>query len=153
MLTAAALPTDAKVYTLKDVSSHDFVVEYAQHLKKTGKMEVPKWVDLCKTAPFKELAPYDEDFYYIRAASMARKIYLRAGIGVGAFRKIYGGSKDRGTRTEHFQKASGGLIRSILHNLEAMGVVEKMEDGGRKITKKGQKDLDLVATTLNPPTA
>ena len=59
--------TEAKVYTLKDVSSHDFVVEYAQHLKKTGKMEVPKWVDLCKTGPFKELAPYDEDFYYIRA--------------------------------------------------------------------------------------
>jgi ribosomal protein S19E (S16A) len=25
-------------------------------------MEVPKWVDLAKTGPFKELAPYDEDF-------------------------------------------------------------------------------------------
>jgi small subunit ribosomal protein S19e len=48
---------------------------------------------------------------------------------VGAFRKIYGGNKNRGTRTEHFQKASGGLIRSILHNLESMGVVAKMEDG------------------------
>ena len=56
------MPTADKVYTLKDVSSHDFVVEYAQHLKKTGKMEVPKWVDLAKTGPFKELAPYDEDF-------------------------------------------------------------------------------------------
>jgi ribosomal protein S19E (S16A) len=65
--TPPAMPTADKVYTLKDVSSHDFVVEYAQHLKKTGKMEVPKWVDLAKTGPFKELAPYDEDFYYIRA--------------------------------------------------------------------------------------
>ena len=40
-----------KVFTLKDVSSHDFVVEYAQHLKKTGKMDVPKWVDIAKTGP------------------------------------------------------------------------------------------------------
>jgi hypothetical protein len=66
--------TEAKVYTLKDVSSHDFVVEYAQHLKKTGKMEVPKWVDLCKTGPFKELAPYDEDFYFIRAGIYRRPL-------------------------------------------------------------------------------
>ena len=119
----------AKVYTLKDVSSHEFVKEYAQHLKKTGKMDVPKWVDLAKTAPFKELAPYDEDYYYIRAASIARKVYLRQGTGVGAFRKVYGGSKNRGTKMSHFQKASGGLIRSILINLEKMGVVEKCGDG------------------------
>ena len=47
-----------KVFTLKDVSSHDFVVEYAQHLKKTGKMDVPKWVDIAKTGPFKERASF-----------------------------------------------------------------------------------------------
>ena len=69
-----------KVFTLKDVSSHDFVVEYAQHLKKTGKMDVPKWVDIAKTGPFKELAPYDEDFYYIRAGALAPP----GGSGVGA---------------------------------------------------------------------
>ena len=63
------MPIAEKVYTLKDVSSHDFVVQYAQHLKKEGKMEIPKWVDLAKTGPFKELAPYDEDFYYIRAGA------------------------------------------------------------------------------------
>ena len=141
----------SKVYTLKDVSSHEFVVEYAQHLKKTGKMDVPKWIDIAKTAPFKELEPYDEDYYYIRAASIARKIYLRQGTGVGAFRKVYGGRKNKGTRKEKFQKASGGMIRSILINLANAGVIVKLEDGGRKITKKGQKDLDLVATTLSAP--
>ena len=63
------------------------------------------------------------------AASIARKIYLRSGTGVGGFRKIYGGNKNKGTRKEHFQKASGGMIRSILKNLEATGVIEKCEDG------------------------
>ena len=29
----------------------------------------------------KELAPYDPDWYYIRAAAIVRKIYLRQGTG------------------------------------------------------------------------
>ena len=31
-------------------------------------MEVPTWVDTVKTASYKELAPYDPDWFYIRAA-------------------------------------------------------------------------------------
>lgn len=30
-------------------------------------MELPHWTDIVKTGTFKELAPYDEDWYYIRA--------------------------------------------------------------------------------------
>ena len=30
-------------------------------------MELPEWTDIVKTATFKELAPYDPDWYYIRA--------------------------------------------------------------------------------------
>lgn len=30
-------------------------------------MELPHWTDIVKTATFKELAPYDPDWYYIRA--------------------------------------------------------------------------------------
>jgi ribosomal protein S19E (S16A) len=32
-------------------------------------IEVPTWADLVKTATFKELAPYDADWYYIRAGT------------------------------------------------------------------------------------
>ena len=53
--------------TVKDVAAQDFVIAYAAHLKSIGKIEVPKWADLVKTAAFKELAPYDQDWYYIRA--------------------------------------------------------------------------------------
>ena len=53
--------------TVKDVAAQDFVIAYAAHLKRIGKIEVPKWADLVKTAAFKELAPYDQDWYYIRA--------------------------------------------------------------------------------------
>jgi len=36
-------------------------------LIRGGKLKVPDWVDLVKTAKSKELAPYDPDWYYIRA--------------------------------------------------------------------------------------
>ena len=40
-------------------------------------MKVPEWVDLVKTNNRKELAPYDEDWFYVRTASMARHMYIR----------------------------------------------------------------------------
>jgi small subunit ribosomal protein S19e len=38
-------------------------------LKRSGKLEVPTWVDMVKTGAYKELAPYDPDWYYVRAGA------------------------------------------------------------------------------------
>ncbi|URE08393.1 40S ribosomal protein, partial [Musa troglodytarum] len=111
---------NALARTVKDVSPHEFVKSYSSHLKRSGKMELPEWTDIVKTGRFKELAPYDPDWYYIRAASMARKIYLRQGIGVGGFQKIYGGRKRNGSWPPHFCKSSGAVARHILQQLERM---------------------------------
>mmetsp|Transcript_12967 Transcript_12967/g.39912 ORF Transcript_12967/g.39912 Transcript_12967/m.39912 type:complete len:126 (-) Transcript_12967:142-519(-) len=116
-------------YTVKDVPPSEFVTSYAAHLKKTGNIELPKWVDIVKTGINKELAPYDPDWFYVRVASVARKIYLRQGTGIGAFRKVYGGSKRNGTCPSHFSKGSGSVIRYALQQLEKLGVVEKHPDG------------------------
>lgn len=59
---------------------------------RSGKMKVPDWVDLVKTAKYKELAPYDEDWYYTRCAALVRHIYFRSPVGVGAVTKIFGGT-------------------------------------------------------------
>lgn len=32
-------------------------------------MELPEWTDIVKTGVLKELAPYDPDWYYIRAGN------------------------------------------------------------------------------------
>lgn len=37
-------------------------------------MELPHWTDIVKTGTFKELAPYDNDWYYIRAGMLV--LYL-----------------------------------------------------------------------------
>ena len=53
-------------------------------------MKLPEWVDLVKTNVAKELAPYDEDWYLTRCASIARHIYIRSPVGVSTVTKIYG---------------------------------------------------------------
>jgi small subunit ribosomal protein S19e len=136
---------EARGICVRDVAAPAFIEAYAEHLKNSDKFELPVWSDTVKTAVFKELAPYGDDWYYIRAASIARKVYLRPGVGVGMLQKWYGGSYRRGTRTEHFRKASAGTIRSVLTQLEEMKVIEKLPNGGRQITTVGQQDLDRIA--------
>ena len=108
-------------------------------------MEVPQWVDIVKTATFKEHAPYDPDWFYIRCASTARKIYVHGRMGVGALRKSYSGSKNNGHNKHPRAIGSGSVTRAVLHQLESLGVVEKGGKGGRVITASGMRDLDRIA--------
>ena len=133
---------------VKDVAPKAFITAYAEHLKNSDKFELPVWADTVKTGTFKELAPYGEDWYYIRAASIARKIYLRPGLGVGQLRKWYGGAFRNGVRHQRFVKANSGIIRSVLLQLEEMKVVEHVEKGGRRMTRVGQQDLDRIANAV-----
>ena len=132
--------------TLKDVPADKFIAAYAAHLKKSRWLKLPAWVDLVKTGIHKELPPQNPDWYYVRAASLARKIYLRGGVGIGYYRHVYGGGySSRGVMQYHHQKASGAIIRHVVKQLEAIGVVEKDPKGGRRITQEGQRDIDRIA--------
>ena len=50
--------------SVKDVSQQDFVVAMAAHLKKSGKMKVPDWVDIVKTNIGKELVGFHLKMYF-----------------------------------------------------------------------------------------
>lgn len=101
------------------------------------------WVDIVKTGPAKELPPQNIDWFYVRAASVARHIYVRKTVGVGRLRKVHGSAKNRGVRPSHHVDASGSVDRKICQALEKIGVLEKDEEkGGRRITQSGQRDLD-----------
>jgi small subunit ribosomal protein S19e len=89
-----------------------------------------------------------EDWFYIRAAAVARHVYLRKTVGVGRLRKTHGTAKNRGVRPSHHVDASGSVDRKVLQALEKIGVVEIDEEkGGRRITQSGQRDLDRIAQT------
>uniref|UniRef100_A0A8C0DX45 Small ribosomal subunit protein eS19 n=1 Tax=Balaenoptera musculus TaxID=9771 RepID=A0A8C0DX45_BALMU len=131
--------------TVKDVNQQEFVRALAAFLKKSGKLKVPEWVDTVKLAKHKELAPYDENWFYTRAASTARHLYLRGGAGVGSMTKIYGGRQRNGVMPSHFSRGSKSVARRVLQALEGLKMVEKDQDGGRKLTPQGQRDLDRIA--------
>lgn len=132
---------------MKDVPAAEFINVYADHLKRLGQVELPTWVDTVKTSSSRELAPNDQDWFYVRMASIARKIYMRGGIGVGEFRKTYGARKRRGMKPSRSSKASGGIIRNALQQLEKLEIIEKDPRGGRRVTSKGQGSMDTQANS------
>eukprot|EP00178_Gracilaria_changii_P004515 TRINITY_DN1730_c1_g1_i1.p2 TRINITY_DN1730_c1_g1~~TRINITY_DN1730_c1_g1_i1.p2 ORF type:complete len:162 (+),score=31.57 TRINITY_DN1730_c1_g1_i1:15-500(+) len=144
-------PTDT--ITVKDVPAHDFIVAYAQHLKKNNTISVPDNLEYWKTGVAKELAPYNPDWWYIRAASLARRIYLRPGIGVTRLSHIYGGIQNNGSAREHHRRGARKNLRAILIALEEANIVTRVapEDGEdakllpRQISSQGQKSLNEIA--------
>lgn len=76
--------------TVRDVAAADFIKAYAAHLKNTGRVELPSWCDLVKTAPHKEMCPYDQDWYYIRAGE--KETYDRRVLGKGQRTNGVGGT-------------------------------------------------------------
>ena len=84
----------------------------------------------------------------MRAAAIARHIYMRKTVGVGRLRKVHGGVKNRGNRPSHHVDSSGSVDRKVCQSLEKIGVLETDDDkGGRRITQSGQRDLDRIAKT------
>lgn len=84
----------------------------------------------------------------MRAAAVARHVYLRKTVGVGRLRKVHGGTKNRGAAPSHHVDASASVDRKVMQALEKIGVLQKNDEkGGRKITQAGTRDLDR---TLSP---
>lgn len=111
-------------------------------------MKIPDWIDIVKLGRFNELAPYEEDWFFIRAASVCRHLYINSPVGVGAFTKIYGGRKRNGTVPSHFCPSSASIARRVLQALENLKLVEKDPTGGRRLTSQGRRDLDRIASQI-----
>ncbi|ODV92249.1 hypothetical protein CANCADRAFT_84222 [Tortispora caseinolytica NRRL Y-17796] len=132
--------------SVKDVPAQKFIEAYAEFLQRQGRLEVPGYVELVKTSSGNELPPQNaEKWFYMRAASIARHIYLRKTIGTGKLNRVYGGAINRGSRPSHHRDASGSVNRKALQALEKIGVLEKAATGGRRISAFGQRDLDRIA--------
>jgi len=128
---------------------HEKMIEIvADDLKNKMKFKMPDWANFVKTGAHKEKMPQDDDWWWIRSASILRKIYINGPVGVQRLRTAYGGKKNRGVKPERFYRAGGKIIRSILQEFDKIGFTEKV-DNGRKITPKGQSYLDKLATEFS----
>lgn len=137
--------------TIYDVDAQELILKAAEELKKIPEIKAPPWAAFVKTGMHKERPPVKNDWWYLRTASVLRKIYRLGPIGVSKLRTEYGGKKNRGVKKEHFYKGSGSILRKSLQQLEKAGFVKFAEKGlhkGRLITPKGKSFLDKIANQI-----
>mmetsp|Transcript_32179 Transcript_32179/g.44115 ORF Transcript_32179/g.44115 Transcript_32179/m.44115 type:complete len:162 (+) Transcript_32179:49-534(+) len=129
---------------IKDVEASLWIKAFADHLKAQGQLDIPDFVDYAKTGTSRILPPQDPDWFYVKAAAILRRVYIRPFTGIGGLRKVFGNTWGQ-SRPLHFRKASGGVIRHVLHSLEKLKLLAKSDDGGRVITKNARQDCDRIA--------
>lgn len=137
--------------TIYDVNATELIEELAKELQKIETIKPPEWAIFVKTGAHKERPPVREDWWYVRAASVLRKVRLKGPIGVSKLRTLYGGKKNRGYKPERFKKGSGNIIRKILQQLEKAELIKKAKKEvhkGRLITPKGIKLIDNVSNKI-----
>jgi len=129
-----------------DIEAGKYNELLAEALKEIPEFKQPEWAYFVKTGVSRERPPEDSEFWYKRAASILRQLYLNGIVGVGRLRTRYGGRKNRGAKPEMFKKGSGKIIRVILQQAEAAGLVEKMKAKrtGRQLTEQGKKLLESI---------
>jgi small subunit ribosomal protein S19e len=135
--------------TLYDVPADALIERLSDYIKgNIREVQPPEWAHLVKTGSHVERAPLNPDWWYVRTASMLRKLYMSGPVGVERLRKEYGGRKRRGVRPAHFGKAGGNHIRKILQQLETAGLVEKASTRGRVVSAKGRSLLDAMSSQI-----
>jgi len=106
-----------------DVPADKFIEYLAKYLKENvPEISPPEWAFYTKTGSHAERIPENPDWWYIRAASIMRKLYMRKKpVGVERLRTAYGGRVDLGVARKHVRRGGGSNIRKILQQLEAAG--------------------------------
>ncbi|BCS94127.1 30S ribosomal protein S19e [Metallosphaera sp. J1] len=137
MITANMVPPDLLVKRLSDYIKNN-----------VSEVQPPDWSLITKTASFKERIPDDpQSWWYMRAASILRKLYVLEHFGVSESTRLYGGLKRRGTKPPVSARAPGHSTRLLFQQLERAGLVAKTRGvrKGRVLTPKGRSLLDKMA--------
>lgn len=133
---------------VEQVKASVMIDRLKEELKKYKELEPPRWSYFVKTGTHAERPPVQQDWWYIRAASLLRKLYLKGPIGISRLRTMYGGRQRRGQNPERFRKGGGKCIRTILQQLEQAGLVVKIDKRGRKPSKAGVELLEKLAEEI-----
>ncbi|MGA2238276.1 MAG: 30S ribosomal protein S19e [Candidatus Bathyarchaeia archaeon] len=132
--------------TAYDVDANALVERLAKHLKENiGEIAPPTWALTSKTSAHRERPPQNPDWWYVRCASLLRKLYIHGPVGIQRLRVEYGGRKRKGTSIEHVKDSGGSAIREPLQQLEKAGLVAKEGLKGRKLSGEGVSLLNRVS--------
>jgi small subunit ribosomal protein S19e len=132
-----------------DVPASVLINRLAEQLKdEVDEIAPPAWTPFTKTGVHTQRPPTDPDWWFVRCASILRKIYIKGPIGIEKLRQEYGGRIDRGARPEHARKGGGAIIRNAVQQLQKVGLVRSQRNDGRIVTSEGRQMLDRLSTEL-----
>jgi small subunit ribosomal protein S19e len=134
--------------TVYDVPQDMLINRLSEHLKKTPQITAPTWTPYVKTGSQSEQPPQDRDWWYIRCASLLRKVYIHGPIGLTDLESMYGGGKRIGYGAVHHRDAGGSAVRKALQQLETVGLVEKKSRKGRIVSSRGRSLLDRLSNEI-----
>jgi small subunit ribosomal protein S19e len=133
-----------------DVPADALIEDVADRL--SDRIEQPAWVEFAKTGHTREMPPEQDDFWFVRTASLLRKVAKKGPIGVDRLATEYGGRKRGSTRYRVAGNSSGNggkkIIRTALQQLEEEGLVRTAKGQGRRITSEGRSFLDNAANDV-----
>lgn len=132
-----------------DVPADRFIERLAATLKEDPNIKPPTWSQFTKTGSHAERNPLDKDWWYVRCASLLRKVYVHGPIGLTDLKSAYGGNKQIGYSLAHHRDAGGSAVRKALQQLEAAGYIIKVEGKGRMITQEGMKKMDNLSKQIH----
>ena len=135
-----------------DVNAPELINRVKDELKNIPEMQPPEWAKFAKTGVSRRMPPQQEDFWFIRAASILRQVYVMGKpMGTQRLRTKYGGRQHDRMKPEVFKKGSGSIIRKILQGLEKSGLIVQKEINGKKgrvMTPKGKSLVDKNAAVI-----
>ena len=132
----------------EDVPASALLPRLATELKTRNLVAPPEWAAFVKTGVHKQRAPVDADWWYLRSASVLRKVYLLRTVGVTRLSAEYGGKRDRGSAPNHARSGSRSIMREIVQQLEKGGLLQPYKNGGRRVSAQGQKLLDAMSREI-----
>ena len=114
--------------TVYDVPAEQLILKTAQKLKENP-----------------NIVPTQDDWWYTRAASIMRKLYVKGPMGSSRLAAEYGGYADKGSMPNRAVKGSRNIARKCMMQLEAAGYLVSKDKEGRAISPAGQSLLDNTA--------
>lgn len=138
-----------KMVTVYDVSAEKLIIRTAEKLKQNAAIVPPEWAEFVKTGADKEKSPSQDDWWFTRAASILRKLYVKGPMGSSKMASEYGGYRDKGTMPNRAVKGSRNIARKCMIQLEKAGYVVSKDKKGRAISPSGMSLLDNVAKEIH----
>jgi small subunit ribosomal protein S19e len=131
----------------RDVPSDKLIGALVVQVKSLPGLKEPDWAHFVKTGSHAERLPEISDWWYTRAASLLRKLYIHGPVGLSDLGRAYGGSKAVAYFPKHHRDGARSPIRKVLQQLEQAELVAKTPKG-RVLTPKGRAMLDKASMEI-----